>query len=75
MKSLIFEVISSVPDALVTSVVHSISLKKVTADDSVYIEWKTDFSSDITREVIVDSSFKRQEAFNGLQDKFLSILK
>jgi len=66
-KSLTFEVISCEPAALVSSMIHTISLKEITADPtSTYIEWTTDFSSDATTHTVMDSSYKRQEAFKDL---------
>jgi hypothetical protein len=47
--------------------IHTISLKEITADPtSTYIEWTTDFSSDATTHTVMDSSYKRQEAFKDL---------
>jgi hypothetical protein len=50
----------------VTSVVHTISLKKITAHNTTFIEWVTDFSNDATAEIVTDSSFKRLDAFKNL---------
>jgi hypothetical protein len=49
-----------------TSVVHTISVSKITSTNSSYVQWVTDFSNDVTAEVVADSSFKRLEAFNNL---------
>lgn len=65
-KSVTFEVIQCEPASSVTSVVHSISCKRVSADNTTFVEWVTDFSNDATAEVVSDSSFKRLEAFNDL---------
>ena len=65
-KSLVFELITCTPEAHVASVVHSISLKKITATNGTYIEWATDFSSDVTSQIILDSSLKRLEAFQSI---------
>lgn len=43
--------------------VHTISLRKVTSNNSTFIEWTTDFSNDATSEVVQDSAFKKLEAF------------
>ncbi len=67
-----FEVISSEPASSVTSVIHTIALKKVTASNATFIEWVTDFSNDANAEVISDSRFKRLEAFNNLSAQFSS---
>eukprot|EP00597_Dinobryon_sp_UTEXLB2267_P002487 CAMPEP_0170057890 /NCGR_PEP_ID=MMETSP0019_2-20121128/718_1 /TAXON_ID=98059 /ORGANISM="Dinobryon sp., Strain UTEXLB2267" /LENGTH=155 /DNA_ID=CAMNT_0010262693 /DNA_START=66 /DNA_END=533 /DNA_ORIENTATION=- len=62
-KSITFEVVACEPPVAVTSILHSISLKKVTSSNATYIEWSTDFSNDATSEVVQDSSFKKLEAF------------
>jgi hypothetical protein len=69
--SITFEVISSEPAAVVTSVVHTIKLRRITSSNSTFVEWVTDFSNDATAEVISDSRFKRLEAFVSLNG-FLS---
>jgi hypothetical protein len=53
-------------------VLHTISLHKVTTSGNAsFIEWTTDFSNDATIDVVMDSTFKRREAFKDL-DAFLS---
>jgi hypothetical protein len=59
-------VISSEPASSVTSAIHTISLKKVSAQNATFIEWVTDFSNDATAEIVSDSRFKRLEAFTNL---------
>jgi hypothetical protein len=41
-------------------------LKRVTSDNSTYMEWLSDFSSDATLEVTQDSKFKKLEGFASL---------
>ena len=69
---MIFEVVSSEPAAHVASVVHSINLRKVTSNNQTYMEWATDFSSDVTAAIIHDSSHKRLEAFMHLESQVRS---
>jgi hypothetical protein len=59
-------VISSEPASSVTSAIHTISLKKVSAQNATFIEWVTDFSNDATAEIVSDSRYKRLEAFANL---------
>jgi len=69
-NSVTFEVIESQPESKVTSVIHTISLKKVSGGNNsggAFVEWVSDFSSDATADVISDSSFKRREAFSDLE--------
>jgi hypothetical protein len=42
------------------------------ADPKVYIEWTSDFSSDVTLDVTMDSKFKKHEAFAELEAVFKS---
>lgn len=56
----------STPVLPMTSVVHTISVSKITSTNASYVQWVTDFSNDVTAEVVADSSFKRLEAFHNL---------
>lgn len=69
---LTFEVISCEPASPVTSAIHTIALKKVTSNNSTFIEWTSDFSNDATAEIISDSRFKRLDAFGNLSARFHS---
>jgi len=65
-RSLTFEVITAEPAVSVTSAIHSISIKKITKTNSSAVFWTTDYSNDVTAEVIADSSFKKLDAFDTL---------
>ena len=65
--SITFEVIDCQPESLVASAIHTITLKKITSTNGTFIEWVSDFSSDATTEVVMDSTFKRREAFTDLE--------
>ena len=69
-----FEVIDCLPASPVTSVIHTISLKKVTNGGGTFIEWVSDFSSDATAEVVLDSGYKRHEAFGDLSTAALTFI-
>ena len=64
--SITFEVVEAEPASIVSSIVHTISLKRVSGNATTFVEWITDFSSDATSEVVLDSAFKRQEAIADL---------
>lgn len=70
--SVTFEVVGSEPAALVTSAIHTISLKKISAGGS-YIEWVSDFSADASPEVILDATYKRKEAFEDLRKALAAV--
>ena len=59
------QVVGCDPPVAVTSMVHTISLRKVTSNSSTFIQWTTDFSNDATSEVVQDSAFKKLEAFKN----------
>ncbi|KAI3647778.1 hypothetical protein MP228_007999 [Amoeboaphelidium protococcarum] len=61
-----YEVVSSEPAVQVSSAIHTIRLRRVTADDSTFVEWVSDYSSDASQEVIQDSKYKKHEAFTDL---------
>ncbi|CAM9166616.1 unnamed protein product [Heterosigma akashiwo] len=68
--TVVFEVTSAEPALGCTSVVHAISLRAITASNSTFISWRTDFSSDATAEIVQDSKFKKLEAFESLGASF-----
>jgi len=61
-----WEVIESEPAAPVFSAVHSITCSRVTSTNQCFVAWNTDFSSDATPEIIEDSKWKKDDAFNQL---------
>lgn len=62
-----FEVVSSDSPCSFSAAIHTISLKRVSSLlESTFIEWVSDFSSDATSETVIDSSYKRREAFQDL---------
>jgi hypothetical protein len=60
------ELVASEPAITVSSAIHTISLEKVTASNATYIKWTTDFSNDATSEVVMDSQYKKLDAFKEL---------
>ncbi|KAJ9061522.1 hypothetical protein DSO57_1010854 [Entomophthora muscae] len=63
--SIAFEVIDSEPAMHVMSVLHTLKVRSVTHDDSSYVEWSSEFSTDADQQVIQDSRFKK---IDGLKD-------
>jgi hypothetical protein len=61
-----YEIIESQPAISVMSAVHTIALKRISHDNTTFIEWYSDFSNDATQEVLQDSKFKKQEGFASL---------
>ncbi|KAJ3128329.1 hypothetical protein HK098_004738 [Nowakowskiella sp. JEL0407] len=65
-----YEVFESSPPTAYLSAFHTIRVKKVTHDNSSYVEWSSEFSSGTdTVSVVEDSRFKKREAFNDLASK------
>ncbi|KAF8940140.1 hypothetical protein BGZ58_007617 [Dissophora ornata] len=60
-----FDFIEAQPPVDFMSALHTISLRKVTANNTTFVEWSAEFSSDAQLAVIEDSRYKRQE---GLED-------
>jgi len=63
-----WEIVASEEAIAVTSAVHTIRLRRITASSHTFVEWFTDFSSDATFEVIEDSKFKKLDAFKDLAE-------
>ena len=66
-RSIAYTVIASEPAISYTSAEHEIMLTEVTMSNQTFIEWRTDFSSDASIQVIEDSRFKKKEGFNDLR--------
>ncbi|KAG0049252.1 hypothetical protein BGZ83_005924 [Gryganskiella cystojenkinii] len=60
-----FDFIEASPPVEFMSALHTISLRRVTSNNTTFVEWTADFSSDAKLAVIEDSRYKRQE---GLED-------
>ncbi|RUS27867.1 hypothetical protein BC938DRAFT_482625, partial [Jimgerdemannia flammicorona] len=60
-----YEFIESDPPVGYLSAIHTLRLHHVTLDNTTFVEWSTEFSSDAGQAIIQDSSFKRKD---GLQD-------
>ncbi|KAF9982229.1 hypothetical protein BGZ65_003106 [Modicella reniformis] len=60
-----FDFIEAQPPVGFMSALHTIALRRVTANNTTFVEWSAEFSSDAQLAVIEDSRYKRQE---GLED-------
>jgi hypothetical protein len=63
-----WEVLESEPAAQTLSTVHTIRCHRVTDTKDCYVTWTTDYSSDVTNDVIEDARWKKIEAFEQLQE-------
>jgi len=61
-----WEVIESIPAVTYSSVVHTVRVRRVTEDNSSYVEFTSDFSRDANNGVISDSKFKKLDYFRAL---------
>mmetsp|Transcript_33325 Transcript_33325/g.61097 ORF Transcript_33325/g.61097 Transcript_33325/m.61097 type:complete len:142 (-) Transcript_33325:127-552(-) len=61
-----WEVVESEPAAPTFSAVHTICCHRVTTSNQCFISWSTNFSSDVTAEVIEDAKWKKSDAFKQL---------
>jgi len=68
--SVTYELVESEPPTRVLSAIHTITLRRVTENNTTFIEWISDFSSDASQEVIQDSRFKKLEGFSDLRKLF-----
>jgi len=69
-----WDLISSSPATHVMSASHTVHVRRVTEDQTCFIEWITDFSKDATQEVIQDAKHKQLEHFKALS-QYLSAKK
>jgi len=61
-----FEIIGVEPGGAYTSALHRITATRVTSNNHTFISWATDFANDASADVILDSQFKKKEAFQCL---------
>lgn len=69
-RSLSYELITANPSAPFSSMQNHIKLSKVTFDNTTFVEWSTDFSSDIDSHIVQDNKFKKMEYFKDLKKIF-----
>jgi hypothetical protein len=65
-----YTVFESDPPIAVMSVVHTVRLRRVTANNTTFAEWITDFSADASQAVIQDQRFKQKERLEALKKYF-----
>eukprot|EP00823_Brevimastigomonas_motovehiculus_P009279 TRINITY_DN8948_c0_g1_i1.p1 TRINITY_DN8948_c0_g1~~TRINITY_DN8948_c0_g1_i1.p1 ORF type:complete len:166 (-),score=54.06 TRINITY_DN8948_c0_g1_i1:196-693(-) len=65
-----WDLIESNPSIHVMSATHSIALHRVTQDNSTFMEWTTDFSSDVSSTVLEDQRYKQRDHFLALKNAF-----
>jgi len=63
-----YELIESKPAITVMSAVHTITLRRVTHDNSTLVEFVSDFSRDASHDVTQDSKFKKLEFFKDVRE-------
>lgn len=56
-----YQVLQTEPAHQVTSIQGRIELQRVTADDTTFVRWTTDFSNDADAAVIQDQKYKKLE--------------
>lgn len=61
-----WELISSEPACQVSSMINTIKVRRVTASDQTFIQWTTDFSSDVTAAIVADNKYKKLDFFQSL---------
>jgi hypothetical protein len=66
-KSIIWEVVEAEPSTGFTSAVNSLKIHRVTKDNTTFITWQTDYSSDADYTVLADTKYKKLEAFDEIE--------
>lgn len=64
--SIAFEVIGHDPASSYTSALHTITCRRISTSNQCFVQWETDFSNDATADIVLDSSYKKKEAFSAL---------
>ena len=59
------ELISAEPKVQVEGMLMCISLWAVTKSNFTFLKWKTDFSNDVTPDIVADHKYKKLDAFDS----------
>ena len=65
-----YEVLSTEPQHSASSINVEISLRRVTDDNSTFVEWTTDFSNDVDASVMQDQKYKKHDFFAAIKKTF-----
>ncbi len=65
-----WELVIAEPSVTFTSMSNTVSLYKVTSDNTCFIEWSTDFSNDVDSHVVQDRKYKKLDWFNEMKTLF-----
>jgi hypothetical protein len=66
--SVSWDMIESIPTISYMSASHTIKLRRVTENNSTFIEWVADFSKDADNNALADARFKQKENFTALNN-------
>ncbi len=69
-RSLAYELMTAEPEITFSSLQNTIRLYKVTADNSTFVQWESDYSNDVNTHVLQDGKYKKLDAFKDLQKAF-----
>lgn len=69
-RTLVLDLLERTDGVEVASCMHQIGLKRITQDNTTFIEWTVDFSNDADAQVLQDSRFKRQDELKAMQEYF-----
>lgn len=61
-----WELVAAEPAVTHSSQIGTIKVKRVTASDQTFVQWTTDFSSDVTAAIIADNKYKKLDFFAAL---------
>ncbi|KAF9580989.1 hypothetical protein BGW38_002157 [Lunasporangiospora selenospora] len=66
VHSISYDYIEADPPVSFMSALHTISLRRVTSNNTTFVEWSAEFSSDAQQAVVEDSRYKRREGLSDL---------
>ncbi|KAJ1671331.1 hypothetical protein GGF38_000885 [Coemansia sp. RSA 25] len=65
-NALTYEIIDSKPAVTFLSAQHTIKVTRVTADNTSFVQWISDYSADGSETAVVDAKYKKLEALADL---------
>lgn len=62
-KSIIWEIVHAEPATSFTSSINILKILRVTSDNTSFVTWQTEYSSDANYSILADTKIKKQEKF------------
>lgn len=69
-RRLTYDLVMAEPSVTFSTLQNTITLTKVTSDNTTFVEWSSDFSNDVDSHTIQDNKYKKLDYFTELKKSF-----